>query len=171
MTFTPLIGSLAYLWDQRRDDVLMVKRNARPTDDHFGKMNGLGGKLEQDESVVDCLRREISEESGLTITSFQLRGTITWSNFGPKLEPWLAFIFLVDGWSGTPPTENEEGDLVWVPRPVLLDACVNPDETDIPLWAGDRHFIPLVFDEDQRCFHGTMPYENDKPLSWEYERI
>lgn len=170
MPFTPLVGSLAYLWNRDEDNVLMVNRNARSDDDHFGKMNGLGGKLEQDESTIDCLRREISEEAGLILTSFELRGTITWSNFGPKLEQWLAFVFLVDKWEGKAPTSNQEGDLIWVPRTELLDSCTSSEPT-IPLWAGDRHFIPLVFDDDPRSFHGTMPYENDRPLSWDYERI
>ncbi|MEL6982859.1 MAG: 7,8-dihydro-8-oxoguanine triphosphatase, partial [Actinomycetota bacterium] len=52
MPFTPIVGTLAYLWDQADDNVLLIRRNARPDDDHLGKVNGLGGKLEPDESVV-----------------------------------------------------------------------------------------------------------------------
>ena len=44
------------------------------------------------------------------------------------------------------------------------------DRAELPLWAGDRHFLPLVFDDDQRAFHGTMPYDHDTPLSWTYVR-
>ena len=39
------------------------------------------------------------------------------------------------------------------------------------MWPGDRHFVPLVFDDDPRAFHGTMPYDGDQPRSWTYERI
>ena len=49
MTFTPIVGTLVYLWDQERDQVLLIRRDARPDDDHFGKVNGLGGKVEIDE--------------------------------------------------------------------------------------------------------------------------
>ena len=46
MRFTPIGGTLAYLLDRDRDQVLMIRRNARADDDHFGKVNGLGGKVE-----------------------------------------------------------------------------------------------------------------------------
>ena len=42
---------------------------------------------------------------------------------------------------------------------------------ELPMWAGDRHFVPLVFDGDVRTFHGTMPYDGDEPLSWDFCRI
>jgi len=45
------------------------------------------------------------------------------------------------------------------------------DDADLPMWAGDRHFVPLVFDDDPRAFHGTMPYDGDAPKDWVYERL
>ncbi len=170
MAFTPIVGTLAYMLDRRSDRVLLIRRNARPDDDHFGKVNGLGGKVEADESVTGGLRRELHEEASVELTSFSLRGTITWTNFGPRREQWLAFVFLVDGWDGTPPDGNEEGSLEWFSRDEFLAACKNPDPA-LPMWDGDRHFIPLVFDDDPRAFHGVMPYDGDRPLSWTFERI
>jgi 8-oxo-dGTP diphosphatase len=38
-------------------------------------------------------------------------------------------------------------------------------------WEGDRFFLPMVFDDDPRIFHGYMPYKNGLPLSWDYVRI
>ncbi|HAY69602.1 MAG TPA: 7,8-dihydro-8-oxoguanine triphosphatase, partial [Acidimicrobiaceae bacterium] len=31
--------------------------------------------------------------------------------------------------------------------------------------------LPLVFDGDERQFHGTMPYNADVPVTWSYERL
>ncbi len=175
MPFTPIVGTLAYLWDQEMDRVLMVRRDARPDDDHFGKVNGLGGKLELDEDVIGGVRRELREEAGVALDSLQLRGTITWSSFGPKHEDWMGFIFLVTSWTGEPPLTNEEGALEWIERTRLLAACDDDptvrDGANLPMWAGDRHFLPLVFDDDPRTFHGTMPYDGDRPKDWTYERI
>lgn len=175
MPFTPIVGTLAYLWDTAADRVLLVRRTARLGDDQYGKVNGLGGKLEADESVTAGIRREIDEEVGLDLIEVRLRGTITWTNFGPKREEWLGFIFLATQWQGEPPAANVEGTLEWVARSRLLAAC-SDDEAEraaaaLPLWAGDRWFIPLVFDDDPRAFHGTMPYDGDRPLSWTYERL
>ncbi len=175
MPFTPIVGTLAYLWDTSDDRVLMVRRNARPDDDHYGKVNGVGGKLEADEGVTESLRREVREELGVELTGFRLRGTITWTNFGPRREEWLGFVFVVTGWEGEPPSINPEGTLEWVDRARLLAACSDDRAeraaADLPMWEGDRHFVPLVFDSDERSFHGTMPYDGDRPKSWTYERL
>lgn len=175
MPFTPIVGTIAYLWDQDRDVVLMISRDARPDDDHFGKVNGLGGKLEPDENVADGVRREIREEAGLELTNLSMRGTITWTNFGPKREEWLGFLFLSTSWIGEPPASNVEGTLIWVDRTRLLDACSDDPavraHADVPMWEGDRHFVPLVFDDDPRAFHGTMPYDGHSPQSWTVERL
>ena len=175
MPFVPKTGTLAYLWDREQDLVLMIRRNARPDDDHFGKVNGLGGKLEPDEGVVASVRRELDEEAGVVLNELALRGTITWTNFGPKHEDWLGFIFLVTDWTGVPPQSNEEGSLEWIRKDRLLAACDDDPEiraeADLPMWEGDRYFIPLVFDDDSRAFHGTMPYDGDRPKDWIYERL
>ncbi len=175
VAFRPIVGTLAYLWDRDGDRVLLVRRDARPDDDHFGKVNGIGGKLEPDEGVVESLRREIDEETGLELTDIEFRGTVTWTGFGPKVEQWLGFVFLVRDWIGDPPSSNDEGTLMWVERERLLAAC-SADEADrrradLPMWPGDRYFVPLVFDDDPRPFHGTMPYDGDRPVSWSFERL
>ena len=175
MRFTPIVGTLAYLFDRERDAVLMIRRNARSDDDHYGKVNGLGGKLEPDEDIIGSLRREIREEAGVELTSVSFRGTITWTNFGPHREQWLGFIFLCDAWDGTPATINAEGSLEWIARSRLLAACADDEAeraaADLPMWDGDRYFVPLVFDDDPRTFHGTMPYDGDHPRSWTFERL
>lgn len=175
MAFTPIVGTLGYLWDRNDDRVLLVRRDARPNDDHFGKVNGLGGKLEPGEHVVACMRRELREEAAVEVTSLRLRGTITWTDFGPRDENWLGFVFLADAWRGEPPASNDEGSLIWVSRSRLLAACdADPDTrraADLMLWDGDRHFLPLVFDDDPRLFHGDMPYEGDRAVGWTFERL
>lgn len=172
MRFTPVVGTLAYLLDREQDSVLIIRRNARPDDDHYGKVNGLGGKVEVDEDIVSSARREVMEESALAVTELELRGTVTFSDFGPKREQWLVFVFLVTGWTGTCADGNHEGTLEWVDRAALLRACEPGTEAErYPMWPGDRHFLPLVFDDDRRPFHGTMPYDAEQPLSWTYSRI
>ncbi len=175
MSYTPIVGSLAYVLDREVDEVLLIRRNARPDDEHYGKVNGLGGKLEAGESVAANLRRELFEEARIELTDMSLRGTISWPGFGTTGEDWLGFIFLVDGFVGTPPTSNPEGTLEWVPRRRLLDACADDDAVraaaDLPMWEGDRWFVPLVFDGDPRPFHGVMPYDQGRPTEWTVERL
>lgn len=162
MPYTPIVATLGYVLSPCGKRVLMIHRNARADDQHLGKFNGLGGKLEPMEDIAAGMRREIHEEAGIECLSMQLRGTLNWPGFGKQGEDWLGFIFLIDRFSGEVPASNAEGDLVWVERDGLME---------LPMWEGDRHFLPLVFDADPRPFHGVMPYREGRMQSWAYSRL
>ena len=162
MPYCPIIGTLGYVLSPDRSKVLLVHRNARADDQHLGKYNGLGGKLEADEDVVAGMRREILEEAGIHCEQMELRGTISWPGFGKNGEDWLGFIFLITGYSGEAFTENPEGTLQWQPLETIME---------LPMWEGDRQFLPLVFDDDPRAFHGVMPYRKGRMVSWSWSRI
>ncbi len=157
MPYTPILATLGYIFSPDRAKVLMIHRNARPGDSHFGKYNGLGGKLEPNEDIVSGFRREVREEAGLECDELQLAGTISWPGFGNAGEDWFGFLFRVTAWSGTPFASNAEGTLSWVP---VIDVPA------LPLWDGDRHFLPLVLNPESPPFHGIMPYRNGLPTGW-----
>lgn len=163
MPYTPILATLGYVLSPDRTQVLLIHRNAREHDPALGKYNGLGGKLEPGEDVASGMKRELREEAAIEATSLTLRGTISWPGFGKNSEDWFGFVFLVTGWTGTPPASNPEGTLEWVALTRLL-------ALDLPLWPGDRHFLPLVFDDDPRAFHGVMPYANGQPVRWSFSR-
>jgi 8-oxo-dGTP diphosphatase len=160
--FTPILATLGYILAPDGKQVLLIERNRRPDDVHFGKFNGLGGKLDPCEDIVSGMKREIREEAGIECTSLQLRGTISWPGFGKQGEDWFGFIFLIDAWSGTPMRENLEGTLTWIAVEKILE---------LPLWEGDRYFVPLVFDRRIAQFHGVMPYRDGKPVQWTHHEF
>jgi 8-oxo-dGTP diphosphatase len=162
MPYTPIVATLGYVLSEDRKRVLMIHRNARPGDHHLGKYNGLGGKVENDEDIVAGMRREIMEEAGIECVDLHLRGTISWPGFGKQGEDWFGFVFVVTRYQGIAFTENAEGSLEWIEVDKLLD---------LPLWDGDRHFLPLVFDTDARAFHGVMPYRDGRMQAWHFSRI
>jgi 8-oxo-dGTP diphosphatase len=161
MTYTPILATLGYVLSLDRRQVLLVHRNKRLDDLHYGKYNGLGGKLDRGEAVTDCMRREVFEESGLVVKAMTLRGTISWPGFGKNGVDWFGFIFRIDCWSGTPHTGNHEGTLEWADIDRILE---------LPMWESDRLFLPMVFDDSPIPFHGVMPYQNGKMVTWSYER-
>jgi 8-oxo-dGTP diphosphatase len=162
MTYTPILATLGYILSPDRRHVLMIHRNARPDDAHYGKFNGLGGKLQRGEDVVSGLRREVREESGLECQELLLRGTVSWPGFGKQGEDWFGFIFLIERYRGEPKALNPEGTLQWVQLERIFE---------LPLWEGDRLFLPLVFEPDGRQFHGVMPYQDGRPLGWCYSLL
>jgi 8-oxo-dGTP diphosphatase len=160
--FTPILATLGYIVSPDGKQVLLIERKRRSDDPHFGKFNGLGGKLDPHEDIVCGMQREIREEAGIECVSLQLRGTISWPGFGKHGEDWFGFIFLIDAWSGTPKTENPEGTLTWIAVEKILE---------LPLWEGDRYFVPLVFDPSVAQFHGVMPYRDGKPVKWTHHEM
>jgi len=159
--YTPILATLGFILSADKKSVLLVHRNKRPKDQHRGKFNGLGGKMEPGEDALSCLKREIAEEAGIDCTRTELRGTINWPGFGLHGENWFGFIFLVHEYSGIPVSTNEEGDLHWK---------TIAEMSHLPMWEGDRYFLPLVFDSNPNPFHGNMPYKNGSPTGWQYSR-
>ncbi len=159
--YRPILATLGFVLSRDKQSVLLVHRNKRADDEHLGKYNGLGGKMKPDEDALACLKREIYEESGVVCLRTELRGTINWPGFGSNGEDWFGFIFLVTEYSGEPKYSNEEGDLHW---------GLIADLGTLPMWEGDRFFLPMVFDDNPNPFHGHMPYDGGRPLSWFFSR-
>jgi 8-oxo-dGTP diphosphatase len=142
-----VVATLCYL---RRDGrTLMVRRDKKPGDIHKGKYNGLGGKLEPGESPDECVRREVREESGLTVLDARLRGVLTFPAFKDG-EDWLVFVYTATRCEGVQ-GDCPEGTLEWVETARLAE---------LPLWEGDRVFLPWL--EDERFFSGKFVYEKGR---------
>ena len=157
MVYRPILGTLGYVMSADKQSVLLINRSKRKDDIHYGKYNGLGGKLETNEDIVSGFRREVKEEAGIEAVDVILKGTINWPGFGGVGEDWFGFIFRVDSYSGEPLKESKEGYLEWVRR----------DQFDqINFWESDRYWLDLVFEENDKVFHGVAPFDNGKMISW-----
>ncbi len=99
------------------NDVLMLQRRA---DSRIfpGCYNGVGGHLERDEDPLTGIRREILEETGLTVTRLRLRALYNIDPGGPQGV--LLFIFTCHSASRKLGTATAAGSLSWVPREELL---------------------------------------------------
>jgi 8-oxo-dGTP diphosphatase len=150
-----------YVLSPDRGQVLLMYRNKSADDIHFGKYLSLGGHVDDGEDVLTCAEREVHEESGLTVADLALRGTVLWTSFGPRRRDYLCFIFRADTFSGTPHDGNGEGTLEWVPLGEL---------TSRPMWDSDHRWLPMVFDGSPRPFHGVMPYDGNRMITWSFRR-
>ena len=133
----------------RGNDVLMLHRVKKKNYINKDKWIGIGGKFEENESPDECLLREAMEETGLTLTSWQCRGIVTFlteTGFGEYM-----YLFTADGFEGAL-KECDEGDLHWVSREFL---------NDLPKWEGDQIFLDLLWQEHP-FFLLTLRYSGDK---------
>lgn len=49
--YTPILATLGFILSQDEKKTLMIHRNKRLGDPHYGKYNGLGGKMERQEDI------------------------------------------------------------------------------------------------------------------------
>jgi 8-oxo-dGTP diphosphatase len=144
------LATLCYV--RRNGETLMLLRNKKPQDIHEGKYNGLGGKFEPGETPEACAIREIREESGLLVKSLELKGFLTFPLFA-KQEDWYVFVFVITDFSGEL-IASPEGDLHWIPNEKL---------SGLPLWEGDRHFLPWL--DNPGIFSARFEYQQGKLIS------
>ena len=147
------LATLCYITDLQKKSTLMLFRNKKENDVHEGKWNGLGGKVDPTESPEDCVIREIKEESGLTISSPQLKGFITFPKFD-GIYDWYVFLFTADKFEGELINSNE-GHLEWIP---------NDQIRSLNLWEGDQIFLPWL--SGDKFFSAKFIYENKKLVSY-----
>lgn len=141
-----VLTTLCYI--ENEDSYLMLHRIKKSHDVNKDKWIGVGGKFEADESPEECLFREVKEETGLTLTSWRLRGVITFLCTGWESE--YMFLYTADGYEGTI-GECPEGTLEWVKKSEI---------ENLNLWEGDKIFFRLL-NEDAPFFSLKLSYEGD----------
>ncbi len=142
-----MVSTCCYVRD--KDKILMLYRNKMDAHSHKRSYRGLGGKAEQGESPIDCVKREIKEEAGIDINPIW-KGIVTFSN--PTTHDWEAHIFVAEGFLGQV-TASNEGELIWVDE---------KDIFDLEMPEGDKKLMPLLFEKDK--FHAHLKYDNNKRL-------
>lgn len=140
------LTTLCYI--EKDDCYLMLHRVKKQHDVNKDKWIGIGGKFEKDETPEECLLRETKEETGLTLTSWKLRGIVTFLSDGWETE--YMFLYTADQYEGEL-TACSEGNLEWVPKKEL---------DSLNLWEGDKIFFKLL-EEDHPFFSLKVKYEKD----------
>ena len=140
------LTTLCYI--EKDDCYLMLHRIKKQHDVNKDKWIGIGGKFEKDETPEECLLREAKEETGLTLTSWKLRGIVTFLCDCGETE--YMFSYTADGYEGEM-TVCPEGELEWISKKEL---------DRLNLWEGDKIFFRLL-EEKHPFFSLKVKYEKD----------
>ena len=146
MNFT----TLCYI--EKENKYLMLHRTSKKKDGNKDKWIGVGGHFEKGESPEDCLLREVKEETGLELTSYQFRGIVTFIS-----DEWpdeYMCLYTADRYTGDI-VNCDEGELVWVEKEKIMD---------LNIWEGDKIFLKLLT-ENQPFFSLKLEYKGDKLLN------
>ena len=69
-----MITTLCYL--EKDSKYLMLHRTKKEIDINKGKWLGVGGKIENGETPEQCLKREVMEETGYELKSYDFKGIV-----------------------------------------------------------------------------------------------
>ena len=143
--------TLCYL--ERDGAYLMLHRVKKENDENRDKWIGVGGKFKAAESPFDCARREVFEETGLTLSSLKYRGIVTFvsDEFGTE----YMHLFTSDNFSGKTREDCDEGILEWVKKDKI---------SELNLWEGDKLFLELLKTEE-RFFSLKLTYSGERLVS------
>ena len=111
-----------------------------------------GGHLEDGESVVDCAKREVKEETGLTVENLKPCGIIHWSN-NTTFDRHLVFLFKTTNYHGNL-SDCDEGKNFWVS---LEELKTRPSQNDTPKYL--PMFLEDRYAEAFGSWNDTDPWE------------
>lgn len=132
---------------------LMLHRIKKQNDLNQDKWIGIGGKFEDRESPEQCVRREVLEETGLTLNACNYRGIITFVS--DKWPTEYMHLFTSSDYVGEI-KECDEGVLEWVDKQKIYS---------LPLWQGDKIFLKLIENSDTPFFSLRLEYKGDTLIS------
>lgn len=150
-----LVTTLGYL--SKDNQILMLHRTSKQNDINHDKWIGIGGKLEDSESVLGCIQRECKEETGLTWTNPTLKAVITFNFRKHPEDPLfseLMFLYCGGQWHGEM-KDCDEGELVWIDQDQI---------SSLNLWQGDRIFM-YYMNQDLPLFYMELNYLGDTLIS------
>jgi 8-oxo-dGTP diphosphatase len=86
---------VGFLFSPDRNRVVLIKKNKPEW--QAGNYNGVGGKVEKDETYLDAMKREFKEETGVTIDEWIPYCTLSSDSFPDDMDSWAIRFFYATG--------------------------------------------------------------------------
>lgn len=113
-----------------QEDRVLLLKGASDKKNFPDAYNGLGGHVERGETILESARRELSEESGLSVPDLHLCGILQVDGDESTGVQVCIFKGFLDG-DPESIIESEEGSLFWIPVEKINEINMVPD---VPLY-------------------------------------
>ncbi|TYR81523.1 8-oxo-dGTP diphosphatase [Priestia megaterium] len=124
---------------KKENEILMLNREKAPI---MGMWNGVGGKIEHDESPEQAALREIWEETGIHLDHFTAQGVITWETKEGEVDGLHVFLGEVEkNFTYPTPKKTREGILDWKE----INWILHSENLGIPVKV--PHYLPVLLNQ------------------------
>ncbi len=151
----PELTTLCYI--EKDNKYLMMHRVKKVNDINKDKYIGVGGHFEYGESPDECLKREVLEETGLTLLKYKPRGIVTFiygdeSRLEERIVEYM-HLYTATEYEGSM-IDCDEGELEWIEKSEVYN---------LPIWEGDKIFFRLL-EEREDYFSLKLVYSETDEL-------
>lgn len=150
---------------RRNDELLMLNREYKPTQ---GLWNGVGGKIEHNETPLECVMREVKEETDIDVSVQRIidKGIITWKVDSSSFTGGM-YVYLVnidEDLDFKTPKKVDEGILDWKKISWILEDKNYGVGEMIP------RFLPNILNDEKRYNHFCV-IENARLTNYEVKEL
>lgn len=151
-------NQLTLLFLVKKDSVLLAMKKRGFG---VGRWNGVGGKVEENETTERAAVRECKEEINVTPIKFQKVATVTFNEIhGGERKTLNVTVYLCTKWSGTP-VETEEMRPQWFKKTnIPYDNC----------WSDDKYWLPLIL-EGKKIKANFIMSDHDEVASYTLSEV
>lgn len=102
-----IVPSIKVIIQDEEERILFIERR-KPNVEHTNSWGVIAGSIEPGESIYECMKREVKEETGLDVHAATLFAIYTGPEGLTEKGQLFEFCFRIDEWSGTLLKETDE---------------------------------------------------------------
>lgn len=144
---------------RKGNKILLLNRNKKP---NMGMWNGVGGKIEDNETPYEGIIRETLEETGIDLPSVSYKGNVVFKSKDEHRGSEGMYVFLAhlpDGVHMDTPLSTAEGLLEWEELDWILDCDNRGVVSNLP------KYLPILLTEDNKLEH-IFTYDNRNIINY-----
>lgn len=144
-------ATLCFLVDKANDSILLAMKKRGFG---VGLWNGVGGKVQDNESIENAMKRETKEEIEVDVIDYEKVGEIQFNFEDKSISGQNVHVYLARAWEGFP-METEEMKPQWF--------SIN----EIPyaqMWEDDKYWMPIIL--NGKFVKAKFKFSDENALSY-----